>query len=638
MRTLLLGLLMMTSLVLYAQNCTSRRYIDPIFPNITKYSNLVFANDVPNIGTVYVSETVTTNINLTMDVYVPTGDTLTKRPLLILAYGGGFIFGSKEDADINSVCDSLAHRGYVTATINYRMGLNLTDESGMERATYRATQDYSAAVRYLKHYSGQYGIDTNLVFIGGVSAGGIAALHLAYMDESDRPQSTYAAGGLTPRPDLGCKDCEGNPYTNSSKVTGVINYWGAILDTNMIKPTNALPTLLFHGVDDLIVPYDEGAPFSASLVAPSVNGSLYMSERMDNLGIYNEANIFPGVGHNIWGICVLNQWTTGPTQYYDTIWRSTRDFLYKMIRPATPILNAKQTICKQVDLHIDVAQSHPGASYCWEAPGSNGIPASANGPSVQLNWDSAGTYPVIVKEISVNQVVSDPDTFWVTVTDLPQYNVTATSPVCPGDSTLLHASGGFMFDWIGPGVAHIGQQSTMALPNESEWYGVFIVDTNECSLLDSVFVEVYDTTAPTITQSNDTLFTDLVDDINWYLAGQRLPTTQPWITPLADGTFWVESTDSNGCALRSADLQFTTTGVSPPGNAGINIYPNPVQDVLHIELNGSGQFRLYNLQGQLMLDQTLSGKTDLHLNNLPKGLYTYGILLGDQLRFGKLLH
>ena len=195
--------------------CSGQRYIDSIF-DVVKTSNVVFAN-VQALPSVYVNENVTVSQNLVMDIFEPADDTLSKRPLVVFAFGGGFLIGGKDDEDAQAYSDSLAHTGYVTASIQYRLGMNVSSPESAVRAIYRAAQDYSAAVRYLKEFAWQYRIDTNFVFTGGVSAGSFSAMNLAYMQDADRPAATFAQGGLTPAPDLGCINCSGNIYHHSTK-------------------------------------------------------------------------------------------------------------------------------------------------------------------------------------------------------------------------------------------------------------------------------------------------------------------------------------------------------------------------------------------------------------------------------------
>lgn len=623
----------------HAQHCGTQRYQERVFPQITKHTGVVFASNVPAIVIPYVSEMITMDIDLTMDIYEPVGDSLTKRPLVILAYGGAFIFGSKEDEDVSSVCDSMAHRGYVTASINYRMGLNPVDGVSAERAVYRATQDFNAAIRYLKEFADVYGIDTSMVFIGGVSAGGFAALHNAYGVESDRPASTYSAGGLFPRPDLGCKSCVGNPYQHSGNVQGVISYWGAIGDTSWMRPGVSPPMIIFHGENDLIVPFTSGFPFTATVTLPQVFGGASMHRRLDNIGVENEFHPFPGVGHNIWGVNVLNLLTPGPTQYYEPIWQDTKNWLYRQIKPNPPVAVGRQYVCVDVPTTLEIAYPLPGYTYCWRT-GEGTILGNPNNYNIQVKWDSVGTYPVVVSQVSPNLVESNPDTIWVTVQTSTGATLATGGEVCAGDSaTLKVTSLVTAIHWLGSGYSSPYSNATKVLLNTTREFTVQITDTLGCTFIDTVLAETFPVSSrPQVVQSNDTLFAvNYTGQIQWHQDALTLPTNRNWIVPLQEAAFWVEQTDSFGCKQKSDTLYFTPTGITTKHIESIRLYPNPVADQLTIEAPGHWQLRLYTLQGQLVIEGHTTTNTTLNLSQLPQGVYLYQLQVGDSVVLGKLV-
>ena len=92
------------------------------------------------------------NSGLDMDVYTPDGDTYTERPLIIFAHGGSFFTGNKNNPSMISLCESFAKRGYVTASIQYRLAsvLNLTDSMYMLQTVINGISDAKAAVRYFR--------------------------------------------------------------------------------------------------------------------------------------------------------------------------------------------------------------------------------------------------------------------------------------------------------------------------------------------------------------------------------------------------------------------------------------------------------------------------------------------------------
>jgi len=99
----------------------------------------------------------------TMDVFVPEGS--GAHPAVMFIHGGGWSIGSKDEYTQAAI--RLAHSGYVTATINYRLA--------PEGQYPRAVQDCVCALSYLRAHAADYKLDPERVAVMGYSAGG----HLA---------------------------------------------------------------------------------------------------------------------------------------------------------------------------------------------------------------------------------------------------------------------------------------------------------------------------------------------------------------------------------------------------------------------------------------------------------------------------
>ena len=104
---------------------------------------------------------------LQLDLYRPAGD--AKLPAVVCLHGGGWWRGERQS--MTNLAMALADRGYVTATITYRL-------SG-EAPFPAAVHDGKAAVRFLRANADQYGIDPNRIGVTGLSAGGHLAALLA---------------------------------------------------------------------------------------------------------------------------------------------------------------------------------------------------------------------------------------------------------------------------------------------------------------------------------------------------------------------------------------------------------------------------------------------------------------------------
>ena len=305
---------------------SQERYLDEVFSSVDITEGVVYAN-APDLPFIFLFEWNTFDIDLDMDIYEPAGDDELARPVIIFLHPGSFFSGSNTSGDMVSLATDAAKRGYVGISANYRLGLNIVSTYSGERAVYRGVQDASALIRYLREYHEELRIDPEKIFLWGSSAGGFISLHLAFSDDSERPQSTY---GGSSDPDLGCIDCEGNNYSHSSKPTAIVSCWGAIGDLDWIDAEDDVPTILFHGTSDIVVPYDVGLPFTINIALPIVYGSNQISQKLDSVGIINESYIEEGEGHEYWG-SLNGTWVSGPNEYYYQIQEDSFEFLYQFL-------------------------------------------------------------------------------------------------------------------------------------------------------------------------------------------------------------------------------------------------------------------------------------------------------------------
>jgi acetyl esterase/lipase len=118
-----------------------------------------------------------------LDLAVPK-DRRSGRPAIVVIHGGGWIEGDKSsfstaDHPMPGSIREFARRGFVAATINYRLSREATYPAGLE--------DCRLAVRWLRAHAAEYGIDSQRIGAYGNSAGGHLALLLALMPEGKPP-------------------------------------------------------------------------------------------------------------------------------------------------------------------------------------------------------------------------------------------------------------------------------------------------------------------------------------------------------------------------------------------------------------------------------------------------------------------
>lgn len=316
------------------------RYTESIFPNVTKIADVVYGN-AAFLNSSYNDENATTNGNLVMDIYEPTGDTRTDRPAIVFAHGGGFADGNRNVDDMEAFCDSFASKGYVTVTIDYRQGVEVLDNGNLHytRAAYRGLQDGRTAIRFLRANAATYGIDATKIYWGGNSAGSFIGLNAIYMDAEEKPAYAGAVNysiGMIPfsGPDLGDLDI-GNNLSENGEPDAVMACWGGVADTTIqMDADNNQNVFLIHGTTDGIVPFNSGAPFGLSGINP-VYGSNSINTRLTNLDIPAQMTYFvPGQDHEFYGVD-NGDWENGTNgnEYWDTVVVKATKFYHDQFKP-----------------------------------------------------------------------------------------------------------------------------------------------------------------------------------------------------------------------------------------------------------------------------------------------------------------
>ncbi|MDB5021390.1 MAG: carboxylesterase [Pedobacter sp.] len=116
---------------------------------------------------------------LFLNVWSPAKSATEKLPVLVYFYGGGFIAGDGSESRYDG--ESMARKGIVTLTVNYRLGVfgflahpELTKESAHKSSGNYGLMDQQAALQWVHDNIAAFGGDPNRVFIAGESAGSIS--------------------------------------------------------------------------------------------------------------------------------------------------------------------------------------------------------------------------------------------------------------------------------------------------------------------------------------------------------------------------------------------------------------------------------------------------------------------------------
>jgi acetyl esterase/lipase len=278
--------------------CTGRYLDSTSFSSVDSFQNIIYTTTAGG----------GTDTEL-LDIYQPHGDTACLRHLIIFMHGGAFFQGTKNDGDIEFFAYHMAKRGYVCASINYRLAssiIDLYDSTQIFKYAYYGFSDLKAAIRYFYQSAAQsnhWNIDTSAIFVAGSSAGGIDADFVTSLDSVGQLVPAFqtianANGGI---------DGNSGNLGYSTRVIGAASLAGAVYSVNWIT-SSAPPTIFCQGTADGTVPYDCGNSLTQYIGRlPTINlcGSGEMAPRFDSLGIRYSLLPFPGSGHVPWDTNVV---------------------------------------------------------------------------------------------------------------------------------------------------------------------------------------------------------------------------------------------------------------------------------------------------------------------------------------------
>lgn len=250
------------------------RYVDRVFDSI---SSKTFTYSIRDKDT------------LKLDMYQPVNDSILARPLLVVIHGGGFTSGERNDASLIYMAKNIAKKGYVVASIDYRLVKNKPINCSYPakeklKAFTNASEDLLNALQYLVRFKNRFLIDDSKIVLFGISAGAETALNITYNRD-------YVIKNL-------------EPYKNI-KPAAVISLSGAIFKPDLITSFNSVPTVLYHGVNDKVVPYDTSSHQSCLPTAPGfmfLSGSKIISDKLEQNNTSFLLYSFKNKGHDIFNL------------------------------------------------------------------------------------------------------------------------------------------------------------------------------------------------------------------------------------------------------------------------------------------------------------------------------------------------
>ncbi len=241
------------------------------------------------------------DIRLQLDLARPTAGN-GPFPAIVFIHGGGWQGGNRHH--FRGKLEEAAQRGYVAATISYRL-TQPDPKTFRPRHPFPAQiHDCKAAIRWLRAHAEQYKVDPRQIAVAGASAGGHLSLlvgltspedglegELGHQNHSSRVQAVVNIFGPTDLPVIyrstpamvgilkflcnGTPDDAAETYVQASPVT--------------YATADDPPILTLHGDADKLVPVEQAQILDAKL---------------KEVGITHELKILTGQGHGFSGAAV----------------------------------------------------------------------------------------------------------------------------------------------------------------------------------------------------------------------------------------------------------------------------------------------------------------------------------------------
>lgn len=235
--------------------------------------------DGPMVARDILNEAYGTESKQVLDVFLPAGRSTETTPLLIYIHGGGWIEGSKEEFLQFREAIRISFPQYAFVAINYR----LFDFNTNVNRFPTQENDVIQAINYIKSKTNDWDVSDQLILAGASAGGHLALLHsykhqpignikavIAFFPPTDLA-SLYSINLLT---QLGLNGLlGGTPQDRPS----------AYLESS---PSNyvqkaVVPTIIFHGTSDTVVPIGQSDVFAEKLKEVS---AIYEYKRIENQG------------------------------------------------------------------------------------------------------------------------------------------------------------------------------------------------------------------------------------------------------------------------------------------------------------------------------------------------------------------
>lgn len=358
----------------------------------------------------------------------------------------------------------------------------------------------------------------------------------------------------------------------------------------------------------------------------------------------------------------VNLFATGSYGTIDSVWWTPSTGLNQsnIVNPvATPSVTTTYVLhlrnqygCVDLDSSVVTVFPLPGPQIQASGPTSFCIGGSVTLTAVDTTGNPV-TYLWNTTDTTASITVNTPGTYSVTITNAAGCSGISSIPVtinpnptiyagadtgfCQSTTVSLCATGGVTYAWTPAfGLSDTTIACPTAGPTSSTTYIVYGTDANGCISSDTVSVNLFPApSVPVISRNVAVLTSTPASSYQWYFNSSPISgATNQTYTPTQNGSYYVVTTDTNGCTAFSSTYSMIDVSIRELTAANpVTIYPNPSNGNFTVQFDQQGlrgMLEVYNVNGQNVYSQNLSsnGIVTMDLNLVVEaGIYFMRITL-----------
>lgn len=204
-----------------------------------------------------------------LDAYLPANRGTANTKVILFVHGGSWVGGDKSEFNDAIAAIRTKLPGYSIFNTNYRLASN-------QNRFPSQIKDIESAINFIETNAAEYKVNANKICLVGASAGAHLALLHAYKNNSDgRIKAVVDLFGPADLTDL----YNNHPIPEQARYV-LLNLFGKTPSSgatlyqhaspiNYVS-THSVPTCIFHGSNDIVVPVSQSNALKAKLLANNV--------------------------------------------------------------------------------------------------------------------------------------------------------------------------------------------------------------------------------------------------------------------------------------------------------------------------------------------------------------------------------